>query len=155
MKRVTDVNRACSRQPIITTSIPTGNYLRRIAGREVRHALDFIALEIPGAFWSVPGSSVTSEAFFSRCTSIRPLYGDGMNVRDWLDVEDHCGAILRILGAGSTGKTYNIGGMCEKTNIVVVHAVCDMSKELHPLADNDATRDQAPAIAQYRDPVKR
>lgn len=45
-----------------------------------------------------------------------PLYGDGLNVRDWIHVEDHCAAIDRVLRSGKDGQVYNIGGDCEKTN---------------------------------------
>ncbi|MFC1618424.1 dTDP-glucose 4,6-dehydratase [Candidatus Neomarinimicrobiota bacterium] len=46
-----------------------------------------------------------------------PVYGDGMNVRDWLFVEDHCEAILRVLAHGQSGEVYNVGGHCEMTNL--------------------------------------
>lgn len=53
-----------------------------------------------------------------------PIYGDGGNVRDWLYVDDHVDAILRVLSDGMTGNVYNIGGNAEKTNLEVVNAVC-------------------------------
>jgi len=49
-----------------------------------------------------------------------PIYGDGLNVRDWLYVEEHCKAVLKVLENGTLGETYNIGGNCEKTNIEIV-----------------------------------
>jgi dTDP-glucose 4,6-dehydratase len=55
-----------------------------------------------------------------------PVYGDGRNVRDWLFVEDHCRAILRVLESGRLGQAYNIGGSNERQNIEVVHAICDI-----------------------------
>lgn len=55
-----------------------------------------------------------------------PIYGDGSNVRDWLYVEDHCAAIRCVLARGRVGETYNIGGCNEKTNLEVVHTLCDM-----------------------------
>jgi len=61
-----------------------------------------------------------------------PVYGDGSNVRDWLYVEDHCRAILRVLEAGRPGEVYNIGGHNEKTNLEVVRAVCNLLDELAP-----------------------
>lgn len=61
-----------------------------------------------------------------------PVYGDGQNIRDWLFVEDHCRAIVRVLEAGSVGETYNIGGNCERTNLQVVHAICDTVDRLRP-----------------------
>lgn len=61
-----------------------------------------------------------------------PVYGDGTNVRDWLYVTDHCSAIRRVLEAGSPGRTYNIGGCNEKTNLEVVHTLCAILDELRP-----------------------
>ena len=55
-----------------------------------------------------------------------PIYGDGQNVRDWLYVEDHCDAIHAVLKSGRVGEVYNIGGNHEKTNLDVVHAVCNI-----------------------------
>lgn len=54
-----------------------------------------------------------------------PVYGDGSNVRDWLFVGDHVDAIIRVLTAGKNGETYTIGGHGERTNLQVVHAICD------------------------------
>ena len=59
-----------------------------------------------------------------------PVYGDGLNVRDWLYVEDHCEAIATVLKKGQPGETYNIGGWNEKKNIDIVHLICDMVDEL-------------------------
>lgn len=64
-----------------------------------------------------------------------PVYGDGMNVRDWLFVEDHCSAIRRVLEAGRVGETYNVGGNSERANIVVVKTICAILDEVTPLAD--------------------
>ncbi|HTV03136.1 MAG TPA: dTDP-glucose 4,6-dehydratase [Luteitalea sp.] len=61
-----------------------------------------------------------------------PIYGDGLNVRDWLFVEDHCSAIARVLDAGRVGETYNVGGNSERQNISVVHTLCDILDELAP-----------------------
>ncbi len=61
-----------------------------------------------------------------------PVYGDGQNVRDWLHVEDHCSAIRRVLEAGQPGETYTIGGDSERTNLQVVHAICDAVDALRP-----------------------
>jgi dTDP-glucose 4,6-dehydratase len=61
-----------------------------------------------------------------------PVYGDGLNVRDWLYVTDHCEAIRRVLAAGRIGETYNIGGQSEKTNLEVVETVCAVLDEVHP-----------------------
>jgi dTDP-glucose 4,6-dehydratase len=61
-----------------------------------------------------------------------PVYGDGRNVRDWLYVSDHCAAIRRVLDGGVAGQTYNIGGWNEKTNLEVVHTLCDILDRLAP-----------------------
>ena len=61
-----------------------------------------------------------------------PVYGDGLNVRDWLHVADHCDALRVILDKGTVGKTYNIGGDCEQTNLDIVHAICRSVNELMP-----------------------
>jgi len=54
-----------------------------------------------------------------------PIYGDGLNIRDWLHVNDHCAALARVVEAGKPGETYNVGGYGEHTNLDVVHAICD------------------------------
>ncbi|HET8667302.1 MAG TPA: dTDP-glucose 4,6-dehydratase [Terriglobales bacterium] len=61
-----------------------------------------------------------------------PIYGDGLNVRDWLYVKDHCDAIRQVLANGRVGETYNIGGNSEQTNVAVVHGICDLLDELQP-----------------------
>ena len=71
-----------------------------------------------------------------------PVYGDGQQVRDWLYVADHCSAIRRVLEAGRLGETYNIGGWNEKTNLEIVHTVCDLLDGLSPRADGQAYRTQ-------------
>jgi dTDP-glucose 4,6-dehydratase len=63
-----------------------------------------------------------------------PVYGDGLNVRDWLYVEDHVTALLAVLERGRLGETYNIGGAAERTNIDIVRAICDLVDELSPPA---------------------
>jgi dTDP-glucose 4,6-dehydratase len=67
-----------------------------------------------------------------------PVYGDGLNVRDWLYVEDHCEAIATVLKHGKSGETYNIGGWNEKKNIDIVHLICDIVDEL--AGPREATR---------------
>ena len=64
-----------------------------------------------------------------------PVYGDGMQVRDWLYVKDHCSALRRVLEAGRPGEVYNIGGHNEKPNLAIVHTVCTLLDELRPRAD--------------------
>ena len=61
-----------------------------------------------------------------------PVYGDGMNVRDWLYVGDHCSAIRRVLQSGRPGETYNIGGCNELPNIEVVRTLCRLIDEARP-----------------------
>ncbi len=61
-----------------------------------------------------------------------PIYGDGMNVRDWLYVTDHCSGIRRVLEVGRVGETYNIGGWNEMPNLHIVHTLCDLLDELRP-----------------------
>lgn len=61
-----------------------------------------------------------------------PIYGDGMQIRDWLYVEDHARALLKVLIDGKNGETYNIGGNSEKTNIYVVQKICSVMDELRP-----------------------
>ncbi|MFZ6801208.1 dTDP-glucose 4,6-dehydratase [Undibacterium sp. Di24W] len=72
-----------------------------------------------------------------------PIYGDGSQVRDWLYVSDHCAAIRRVLEAGRPGETYNIGGWNEKTNLNVVHSICELLDEL-----------QAKPTGSYRDQIR-
>jgi len=61
-----------------------------------------------------------------------PIYGDGMNVRDWLYVGDHCAAIRAVLAGGRSGETYNIGGWNEMPNVVIVRTICALLDELSP-----------------------
>ena len=63
-----------------------------------------------------------------------PIYGDGMQVRDWLYVGDHCAAIRRVLEAGRPGEVYNVGGWNEMANLDVVHTLCDILDTLAPKA---------------------
>jgi dTDP-glucose 4,6-dehydratase len=61
-----------------------------------------------------------------------PVYGDGQQVRDWLYVEDHARALMKVITEGRVGETYNIGGHNEKTNLEVVQALCDILQQLVP-----------------------
>ena len=61
-----------------------------------------------------------------------PIYGDGMQIRDWLYVGDHCSAIRRVLEAGTVGEVYNIGGWNEMPNIEIVNTICTLLDELRP-----------------------
>jgi dTDP-glucose 4,6-dehydratase len=67
-----------------------------------------------------------------------PVYGDGMQLRDWLHVEDHARALYRVYAAGRSGETYNIGGMSERTNLNVVGTICRTLDELRPRADGQS-----------------
>lgn len=65
-----------------------------------------------------------------------PVYGDGLQVRDWLYVEDHCEAIHLVLQKGITGETYAIGGNNQPPNIEIIRTICSILDELSPLADH-------------------
>jgi dTDP-glucose 4,6-dehydratase len=69
-----------------------------------------------------------------------PVYGDGMQVRDWLYVGDHCSAIRSVLASGRVGETYNVGGWNEKPNIEIVHTVCALLDELRPSVEGSYQR---------------
>jgi dTDP-glucose 4,6-dehydratase len=71
-----------------------------------------------------------------------PVYGDGLNVRDWLYVGDHCAAIRRVLEAGTVGETYNVGGDAERRNIDVVKTICALLDARQPRADGVARETQ-------------
>lgn len=72
-----------------------------------------------------------------------PVYGNGSQIRDWLYVEDHARALVKVLTEGQVGQTYNIGGHNEKRNIDVVYGVCDLLEELAP--------DKPEGVFEYRD----
>jgi dTDP-glucose 4,6-dehydratase len=69
-----------------------------------------------------------------------PIYGDGQQVRDWLYVKDHCSAIRRVLEGGRLGETYNVGGWNEKTNLTIVHTICELLDELRPSGEGSYKR---------------
>ncbi len=71
-----------------------------------------------------------------------PVYGDGLQVRDWLYVKDHCSALRRVLEAGQVGQVYNVGGWNEKANIEIVHTVCDLLDQMRPRDDGLSYRTQ-------------
>jgi dTDP-glucose 4,6-dehydratase len=70
-----------------------------------------------------------------------PVYGAGANVRDWLHVDDHCRALDLVIRRGRLGRTYNIGGNNERTNLEVVHAICDLVDEFRPDVERKSRRD--------------
>jgi len=80
-----------------------------------------------------------------------PVYGDGLQSRDWLYVGDHCAAIRCVLEHGEVGESYNIGGLCEKYNIEVVHKLCDLLSDLCPRKENDAVRSYYHLIKHIND----
>jgi dTDP-glucose 4,6-dehydratase len=77
-----------------------------------------------------------------------PIYGDGLNVRDWLYVEDHCDAVMAVLDRGRVGEVYNIGGNCEMTNVDVVRRICG---ELDALSAGSPVRPHEQLITHVRD----
>ncbi len=88
-----------------------------------------------------------------------PVYGDGLQIRDWLYVEDHARALYRVATEGEVGETYNIGGHNEKTNIEVVKTICSILDELVPLKrhseqsnrHSELVSESSPKITQYAD----
>jgi dTDP-glucose 4,6-dehydratase len=72
-----------------------------------------------------------------------PVYGNGQQIRDWLYVEDHARALVRVVEAGVVGETYNVGGYNEQRNLSVVEAICDQLEELAPV--------KPPGVERYRD----
>ena len=72
-----------------------------------------------------------------------PIYGDGSQIRDWLYVEDHAKALIKVVTDGEIGETYNIGGHNEKTNLEVVETICDLLEELAP--------EKPAGVSNYRD----
>lgn len=73
--------------------------------------------------------SIISKALSGKAL---PIYGDGLQIRDWLYVEDHVRALYEVLTKGAVGSTFNIGGCNEKTNIDVVKEICELLEELAP-----------------------
>lgn len=71
-----------------------------------------------------------------------PIYGNGLQIRDWLYVEDHCAAIRRVLEAGRVGEVYNVGGWNEKPNIEIVKTLCKMLDTKSPRADGKSYAEQ-------------
>ena len=79
----------------------------------------------------------------SNCLSNKelPIYGDGLNIRDWIYVDDHCRGVFAVLCNGKIGETYNIGGNQELTNIALVEKICDILDEIKPSEINRNYRD--------------
>jgi dTDP-glucose 4,6-dehydratase len=76
-----------------------------------------------------------------------PVYGKGLNVRDWLFVEDHARALTRVFEAGEPGQSYIIGGRAERTNITVVTRICETLDRIRPRADGKSYGDQLTYVA--------
>jgi dTDP-glucose 4,6-dehydratase len=76
-----------------------------------------------------------------------PVYGDGLQVRDWLYVRDHCSAIRRVLEAGVAGEVYNVGGWNEKPNIEIVRRICALLDDLRPRTDRKSYAEQITYVA--------
>jgi dTDP-glucose 4,6-dehydratase len=76
-----------------------------------------------------------------------PVYGDGLQIRDWLYVEDHAAAIWLVLQRGRVGETYNIGGLNEKPNIEIVETICALLDQKSPRADGKSYTTQIINVA--------
>jgi dTDP-glucose 4,6-dehydratase len=76
-----------------------------------------------------------------------PVYGQGLNIRDWLYVDDHARALTRVFEAGKPGESYIIGGRAERTNLDVVHVICDTLDRLRPRGDGKSRREQITYVA--------
>lgn len=70
-----------------------------------------------------------------------PVYGNGANIRDWLYVEDHARALELVVTKGEPGRSYNVGGRCERTNLSVVEAICDILERKRPRQGSRSYRD--------------
>ena len=76
-----------------------------------------------------------------------PIYGDGLQIRDWLYVKDHCDAIIKVLKNGNIGETYNIGGGNNINNLELVHNICDLVQKYKPIKNNNS-------LDSYKDLIK-
>ena len=83
-----------------------------------------------------------------------PVYGDGLNVRDWLYVQDHCEALCVVAQNGKVGEQYNIGGESEKTNLEVVEMICSIIEEVVPLTNNEFIKKKGLGIKKYSDLIR-
>jgi dTDP-glucose 4,6-dehydratase len=70
-----------------------------------------------------------------------PIYGNGENIRDWIHVQDHCDALIRIIEKGEVGEKYNIGGNCERKNIEIVEKICETIDLLNPRGNNKSHKE--------------
>ena len=76
-----------------------------------------------------------------------PVYGNGQQVRDWLYVEDHARALLKVVSEGQVGETYNVGGHNEQKNLHVVESICALLDELAPRAPAGSYKEQIKFVA--------
>jgi dTDP-glucose 4,6-dehydratase len=90
---------------------------------------------------SIPGKAHTVDDYQGARWRGNAVYGRGLNVRDWLFVEDHAQALTLILEQGKVGETYNLGGNAERRNIEVVNAICDAMDELKPCPNGMSYRE--------------
>lgn len=84
--------------------------------------------------WQFPEKLIPKIIINALNTNQIPIYGDGMNIRDWLYVEDHVEGLKKIVFEGEPGQTYCIGGNAEKTNLEVAVSICEILDELVPLS---------------------
>ena len=82
---------------------------------------------------------------------VLPIYGDGLQIRDWLYVSDHCSAIRAVLERGHCGEVYNIGGLSERANIDIVHKLCDILDEQRPLSASSGINSYRELITYVKD----
>ena len=80
-----------------------------------------------------------------------PVYGDGLQIRDWLYVTDHCTALSAVHHRGIPGQVYNIGGLNEKTNIEVVRLICNILDQIYPLCNNTVLKSYHDLITFVKD----
>ena len=83
--------------------------------------------------WQFPEKLIPLMIANARDDKPLPVYGDGMQIRDWLYVRDHCEAILAVLEQGQAGEVYNIGGHNEYPNVEIVHRILDLLDKPHSL----------------------
>jgi len=76
-----------------------------------------------------------------------PVYGQGLNIRDWLYVDDHVRALTRVFEAGTPGESYIIGGRAERTNMAVVDRICEILDGIQPRADGESYKSQISFVA--------
>jgi dTDP-glucose 4,6-dehydratase len=80
-----------------------------------------------------------------------PIYGDGKNIRDWLYVLDHCKGIDLVYHTGKEGNVYNIGGRNERTNLQIVHTICNILDSKYPIKQNKIIQNSKLNIQNYKD----